>query len=67
MWADASFSDSADMGLLASVVAVIAGVGSFSAASAVAIALVFVGVDLVTRSKSRAEIESASQTGDVTS
>ncbi|MDE6096041.1 MAG: hypothetical protein K2G52_07630 [Muribaculaceae bacterium] len=39
------------MGLLASVVAVIAGVGSFSAASAVAIALVFVGVDLVTRSK----------------
>ena len=32
------------MGLLASVVAVIAGVGSFSAASAVAIALVFVGV-----------------------
>lgn len=53
--------------VVASVVAVIAGVGSFSVASAVAIALVFVGVALVTRSKSRAEIESASQTGDVTS
>ena len=50
-----------------SVVAVIAGVGSFSAASAVAIALVFVGVDLVTEAKAGQRLNPPPQTGDVTS
>lgn len=42
--------------VVASIVAVIAGLGKFSVTTAVAIVLVFAGVALVTRSKSRAEM-----------
>lgn len=45
--------------IVASIVAVCAGIGRFTVANALAILLVFTGVFLVTRSKSRAQLDAA--------
>lgn len=42
--------------IVATIVAICAGIGRFTAANALAITLVFTGVYLVTRSKSRADL-----------